>query len=208
MNPQNLMNYSKTTIDTYDKSAKELAEYFRGIGPRIKDIELALELAGAKDRSARVVEIGCGDGRDAQEIIKRTAWYEGFDPSNGLLELARRDVSNTSFVTADAMSYQFPKNLDVVYAFASLLHVNKKDFGKVCQRVLTALKPGGIFFISVKERSEYAEEAKKDQYGERMFYFYNATVVRGLMGDGFVVVHEDHQKIGHTDWMTIALRKA
>lgn len=74
------MNYTKTTIATYDNSAEELAEYFRSIGPRIQDLEKGLSLAGANKGTARVVEIGCGDGRDAREIIKRVDWYEGFDP--------------------------------------------------------------------------------------------------------------------------------
>jgi len=37
-----LTNWKKKTLETYNKSAKELAEYFSGIGPRSSDIDLAI----------------------------------------------------------------------------------------------------------------------------------------------------------------------
>lgn len=39
-------NFRAQTIDTYNNSANELAEYFVGIGPRNTDIDLAFRLAG------------------------------------------------------------------------------------------------------------------------------------------------------------------
>lgn len=66
----------RITISTYDKSAKELAEYFKGHGTRVEDIELALKLAGSP-KNAKVVEVGCGDGRDAAEIVMRVGSYIG-----------------------------------------------------------------------------------------------------------------------------------
>jgi SAM-dependent methyltransferase len=199
------MNWNAKTIQTYDTSAEALAEHFKDRGPRVHDIELALKLADAP-RGARVIDIGCGDGRDAAEIIKRTAWYEGFDPSEGLLKLARRKLPQTSFVRADALSYNYPSNLDVVYAFASLLHVNQADLKKVFEKVSKALRKGGIFYISLKERAAYAEEVKKDKHGERMFYHYNVALIKELAGKEFSTVAEDHQTIGKTNWFTIALK--
>lgn len=199
------MNWDDKTIETYDASAKELAEYFRGIGSRIDDIELGLKLASATD--ARVMEIGCGDGRDAAEIVKRVAWYEGCDPSKGLLAIARHKLPEASFVEADALSYEYPSNLDVIYAFASLLHVNRNDMPAVFAKAATALRTGGVFYISLKERATYTEEVKKDQYGERMFYLYTAPLIKELAGDAFRTVHEDHHRHGNTDWFTIAFKK-
>lgn len=200
------MDWNTKTIETYDTSAKALADYFRGIGPRAKDIELALELAGAM-QDARVIEIGCGDGRDAAEIVKRTAWYEGFDPSEGLLKIARSKLPQASFVRADALTYAYPNDLDVIYAFASLLHVNQNDLKIVLEKASKALRKGGIFYISLKERDSYTEEVKKDEYGERMFYYYNVALIKELAGDMFSTIHETHQRMGKTDWFTIALKK-
>lgn len=194
------------TIKVYDKSAKHYAKLFRGIGSRVADIERALELAGQNDGSAKAVEIGCGDGRDASAIIKRVSWYEGFDPSKGFLALAKKLLPGASLVQADALSYNYPQNIDVCFAFASLLHVDRHDFAKVAKLVNKALRPGGIFYISLKERPEYAEELYEDDRGSRMYYYYTATDVKKLVGDLFEIVYEDHHRRGSTDWFVMALK--
>jgi trans-aconitate methyltransferase len=200
------MDWDAKTIATYDNSAEALAEYFKGIGARVTDIELGLSLASAV-KKAKVVEIGCGDGRDAVEIIKRVGWYEGFDPSKSLLEIAKQRLPEGSFVLADALSYNYPPNTDVIYAFASLLHVNKTNMPKVFEKATQSLRQGGLFYISLKERDGYQEDVKKDTYGERMFYYYDVDTIKEIAGDAFTAVHEDHQVHGNTDWFTLALKK-
>lgn len=196
----------KETIETYDRSARKLAEYFAGIGARIDDIERALQLANATN-DAKVVEAGCGDGRDAAEIAPRVAFYEGFDPSKGLLAIAHERLPSAVFIEADAHSYTYPSDLDVVYAFASFLHIPRESMPEALHRAETALKPGGILYLSLKERAAYEEEAKKDEHGERMFYYYTPQLIAELAGKGFESVYEDHQTIGSTQWFTVALRK-
>jgi SAM-dependent methyltransferase len=200
------MDWQSQTIKTYDDSASELAEYFNGIGARVDDIELGLKLADIGS-DAQVVEIGCGDGRDAVEIVGRVGKYDGFDPSEGLLKIAHERLPTVSFVKADALSYEYPENLDVIYAFASLLHVNREDLKDVLTKVSQSLRSGGIFFISLKERPIYVEEVKEDEYGKRMFYYYNPAIIKEIAGTSFCSIHEDHQKIGKTEWFTIVLKK-
>jgi SAM-dependent methyltransferase len=202
------MDWTQQTIKTYDSSAIALAKYFGSIGPRTKDIELGLSLARSGKKTGRVIEIGCGDGRDAVEIIRRVQYYEGFDPSNKLLEIAKTRLPNESFVLADALTYDYPNNTDVIFAFASLLHVNKTDLSQVFKKAVQSLRQDGIFYISLKERKVYTEEVKKDKYGERMFYFYTPSLIKSIADNRLLPVHEDHQIVGNTKWFTIALKKA
>lgn len=194
------------TIDTYNQSAKELAEYFGSVGPRVEDIELAFELAG-NPTDARVLEIGCGDGRDAREIVPRTAEYTGIDISEGLIKLARERLPEIEFEVADAVTYEYPENLDIVFAFASLLHLDSNEVSHVLGKVSKALKPGGIFYISLKEKPGYSSEIKEDEYGRRLFYFYNARIISSLAERHFSRVAESRKTIGSTDWFEIALKK-
>lgn len=194
------------TIAVYDKFSQHFSEYFKGIGSRITDIETALKLIKNKTK-IRAVEIGCGDGRDAAEIIKRVSWYEGFDPSKGLLNIAKKDFPKTSFILADALTYDYPQNIDIVFAFASLLHVNKTDLVKVFKKVYKSLKPKGILYISLKMRDTYTEEIKKDECGERMFYYYNPEIIEKIANGHFSVAYIDYHRVGKTDWFNIALRK-
>ena len=139
--------------------------------------------------------------------MKRVSWYEGIDPSEGLLTIARQKVPGATFTKADALSYDYPENIDVIYAFASLLHVNRTDMPKVFEKIDHSLRSGGIAYISLKERSEYTEEVKVDTYGERMFYYYNPDVLKHLAGTAFTSVFEARQRLGETDWFTVALKK-
>lgn len=200
------MDWHEQNVKVYNDSAEEIAEYFRGIGPRIDDIERGLGLAGKKN-GAKVIELGCGDGRDAAEIIPRAAWYEGIDPSAGLLRLARQKVPSGSFVCSDALRYAYPQDLDVIFAFASLLHISREDLPEVFKKARAALKAGGVFYMSLKEMPGYNEEVKEDQYGQRMFYYYTPALIEELAGGSFENVHEHHQTVGQTDWFTLALRK-
>ncbi len=201
------MSKDKLTVETYDNSAEMFVSYFAGIGSRVKDIETALELTQQDPLSISAVEIGCGDGRDAVEIVKRVGSYEGFDPSVGLLDLARQKLPDESFKVADALSYDYPPNIDLYFAFASLLHVNRTDLGTVFQKTGESLRPNGILYISLKERPEYVEELQEDQFGARMFYYYNPQLIEQIAGAAFKSVFEDRQTIGSTNWFTVALQK-
>ncbi len=194
------------TVDTYNKSAKELAEYFRGIGSRTDDIERGLKLAG-NPKIPNILEIGCGDGRDAKEIVKLTSNYKGFDISEGLIKIARKHVPSADFEVADAISYKYPKNLDVVFAFASLLHLDKAEVRLVLDKVHGALKSNGIFYISLKYAAKYREETKEDQFGRRMFYFYKPEIIEGLAGNNYKTLKTWRETHGHTEWFEIALQK-
>lgn len=200
------IDYQKLNNKTYDSSAKLMAEYFAGIGARTEDIERALVLAGSP-KKARVIEIGCGDGRDAAEIVQRVTFYKGFDPSMGMLEIAKQKLPDELFVQATANTFSYPQgNVDVVYAFASILHVPRGRLGDVFEKVRNALRPEGIFYISTKESVYYKKEVKKDRFGERLFYYYNVGILEEIAGKAFEKVYEDHQLIGHTGWLTLALK--
>ncbi|MBP7807414.1 class I SAM-dependent methyltransferase [Candidatus Saccharibacteria bacterium] len=199
-------NWAAKTIETYDASAEQLADYFKGIGPRVDDIERAIDLADT-NTDLRVVEIGCGDGRDAAEIVDRVTWYEGVEPSKGLLKLARQKLPDVNFVNDTIQNYEFPDDLDVVFAFASLLHLSREENAQLFPRVAKALHKGGVFFVSLKEGEKYEPRLQQDKFGDRMFYYYDVDTVRELAGDAFSLEYECHQTIGNTDWIELGFQR-
>lgn len=67
------MNKKQQIIDVYNATAEEMTRKFAGIGSRVEDILQAFSYI-QKD-VPKVVEIGCGNGRDAREILKYTPDY-------------------------------------------------------------------------------------------------------------------------------------
>lgn len=172
----------EATISTYDSNALELDAYFATVGSRVHLIDRGLEIAGCP-QAAHAVEVGCGSGRDAVDIVRRVGWYEGIDPSASMINLARqREIPGANFVVDDALNYDWPKGLDVVYGFASFLHLNQLEYLVACSKIREALRPGGALVISLLEGSSYSEELVEDRFGQRMFYKYDAKTARELAG--------------------------
>lgn len=196
------------TLATYNHSAPNLAEFFKGIGPRVVDIDRALELTGKQDGSADVLELGCGNGRDALEILKRARNYTGIDYSDGMISLAHNLLPRADFRVEDMSEFDYPEEgYDIVFAFASLLHLDKEEIAKLMPKVATSLRSGGIFYISLKYADQYTEKTIEDQFGIRHFYFYHPDEI-AVAGENFFEASIVSQEIrGSTRWFETALRK-
>ena len=97
----------------------------------------------------RILDLGCGSGRDSAFFSA-----SGFEvtAADGSEELCRRVRENYGI---DALCIKFEElafdgEFDAVWACASLLHVGKRDMPKVLGKVSAALKPGGVLYASFK----------------------------------------------------------
>ncbi len=196
--------HKKQMIETYDRSAAKLADYFKGIGSRTMDIELVLAHV---ERNPYVLEVGCGDGRDSKEIVEHAGEFIGMDISKGMIDIAKQAVPNARFEVADIETYDIPEGVDAVIAFASLLHVPKEVLPDIFERIHASLSESGVLYVSMKTRPEYEAEVKSDDFGDRMFYYYTEDLLRELAGDLFEELYVDHQKIGSTTWVSFLWRK-
>jgi SAM-dependent methyltransferase len=197
------MDTKSQTINTYNKSAQALADKFNQIGPRVSDIEKAFSYFPNKE--GRVLEIGCGNGRDAKEILKHSSQYLGIDISSELVKIARKNTPNGHFEVYDIESYEFPKNIDIIFSFASLLHTDKENMGTILNKAYEALSTGGIFFISLKY-ADYHQETLTDKFGTRTYYFYTPDLIAGL-ANKYKVIYQERQHVQGLDWFTIILQK-
>ena len=98
---------------------------------------------------AKVLELGCGGGRDSARIIER-----GFilDATDGTPAMVRK--ANERFdVGARVMRFDeldAPSEYDAVWAHACLLHVPRAELPNVLAAILRALRPGGWHFANYK----------------------------------------------------------
>lgn len=198
------MDKKQQTIDTYNTTATEMAKKFVDIGARVEDVERGFSLVGKED--PKVLEIGCGNGRDAQEILKRTRNYLGIDISESMIEIAKNVNPGGKFEVVDVENYEFPNGLDLVFSFASLLHSNKENVKNVLDRVYEVLNPGGVFYISLKH-DDYHEGSKTDEFGTRTYYFYTPELIKELAGTKYEPGWEEVNELRGQKWFTIALRK-
>jgi SAM-dependent methyltransferase len=198
------MDKKAQTIDTYNKSAQALGTKFDAAGARITNIEEVFTCLGKEN--PKVVEIGCGNGRDAVEILKRTSDYLGIDISEELIRLAREKVPHGRFEVVDIIDFEFPKKLDAVFAFASLIHVNKEEFRTILERIYDVLNPGGVIYLSLKQSDAYEEVTKEDEFGVRTYYHYSPEDIQKI-APKFVFVKNEIQEIRGQKWLEVILQK-
>lgn len=198
------MNKKLETIKSYNKGAKILARKFNEIGPRTKDVEQGISFTNKKN--PKVLEIGCGNGRDAKEILKFTNDYIGVDISEKMINLAKEYTSEGRFQTADIEEYEFPQNVDIIFAFASLLHFDKKSLNKIFNKAYDSLSNNGIFYISLKFGT-HQEKVKIDEFGSRFFYLYTEKDIKELIKDKYNILLTNKQNLKGVEWLTIVLKK-
>ncbi|KAL4965299.1 sterol 24-C-methyltransferase [Aspergillus stella-maris] len=101
----------------------------------------------------KVLDVGCGVGGPAREIVKFTdANVVGFNNNDYQIQRATRYAEaeglsdKLSFVKGDFMQMQFPDNsFDAVYAIEATVHA--PELVGVYREIQRVLKPGGIFGV-------------------------------------------------------------
>ncbi|MBS3144488.1 class I SAM-dependent methyltransferase [Candidatus Woesearchaeota archaeon] len=198
------MDTHTQTIKVYQDKAEALAAKFDALPTRTKHIEETFRLLNKSN--PLVVEIGCGTGKDAQLILQHTDNYFGFDVSQGLLNIARVKCPNATFFVADAISFVFPNNIDILFAFASLIHLNKEQLGALFKKLFIALNPSGILRLSLKYDKKYKEFTRQDEFGTRTYYYYSDKEILAL-AKGFKVLTKEIEHFQDQNWIELTLQK-
>jgi len=187
-----MTDYLKTTIETYDKTIKE---YKKNVLPLVpEEIE---SFMSQMPKSGKVLDLGCGFGRDCIILKKNGFDVTGIDLSKGMIKEAKK-LKSVDFRVMDARKLRFPKdNFDGVWACASLLHLRKKEIGKTLSEIYRVLKLGGICFISVKEGKDEGV-VKDERYGgaPKFYAYYKKNEFADLLKKaGFKVIDSYYKEL-------------
>lgn len=120
---------------------------------------LSVEMAGLYERfltrvpsCGRIMDAGCGAGRDARAFRERGFRVVAFDACAELAALASEhagiDVAVRTFADVSEENCY-----DGIWACASLLHVPMRELDATLARLWRALKPGGTLYVSFQAGS-------------------------------------------------------
>ena len=112
-------------------------------------------------KGGKILDAGCGSGRDSLYFKKQGYIVVAFDYSEALVKLAS-DLIGSPVLHLSFNDVDFVEEFDGVWACASLLHVPKSDMNTVIDKLALALKPIGILYASFKYGNN--EEMRKDRY--------------------------------------------
>ncbi|AXF60791.1 class I SAM-dependent methyltransferase [Leclercia sp. W6] len=98
---------------------------------------------------ARVLDAGCGSGRDAKAFQEMGYQVEAFDASSAMVELAR-EYTGLPVQLMTFADVEWKEKFDGIWCCASLLHVPAVELSDVMRRLADALKPDGVWYVSFK----------------------------------------------------------
>ena len=97
----------------------------------------------------RILDAGCGSGRDTHYFSTQGFEVTAFDASASLVARARKytqqDIQVLSF-----LDLKYQAEFDGIWSCASLLHVPDAEWPQVLDCLANALKPGGVWYMSFK----------------------------------------------------------
>lgn len=204
-------DYKGETIRTYQKIAEH---YSKANSDQfwVAEHKRFNELVSGKN----ILDIGCGTGRDALVFTGEGYDYTGIDASEAMLAIAREVAPKGRYRLMDFSQLDFPDNsFDGFWAAASYLHIPKAEVGEALAEAKRILKPGGIGFISLKERNGMEEGMIEQPYSDEKISRYFAFYEKGefevrvreagfeLIGDAMYFEHDERK----TTWLGYFVRK-
>jgi SAM-dependent methyltransferase len=112
----------------------------------------------------RILDFGCGPGRDLKTFRDLGHEAIGLDGAKRFVELAR-ESSGGEVWCQDFLKLDLPQeSFDGVFANASLFHVPSQELPRVLRELWTTLKTGGVLFSS-NPRGDNKEGWNGGRYG-------------------------------------------
>ena len=135
---------------------------------------------------ARIIDIGCGSGRDVKAFCDMGYQAVGLDASEGLAEEAEKQLG-VEVQVGDMATWVAEEPFDGIWCCAVLLHLNEDEADRFLHNLQQNLKSGGILFLSVKE----GIETGLDEKGRYMHNYTEQELRTKLETVGFEIIEID-----------------
>lgn len=186
----------KDTIEWYNQNADQYARTtFQTASPDEIDRFANLLFVGAK-----VLDAGCGGGRDTNLLTKKGLKVIGLDLSSGLIKVARKTFPELEFIEGNMLSLPFPdSDFDGVWSHASLLHLETSDeVKKALQEFNRVMKQSAVLHVLVKAQTgEFKTAVVTDSLSkhDRFFQYFTELELQNLLKEsGFDLISIEHYK--------------
>jgi ubiquinone/menaquinone biosynthesis C-methylase UbiE len=179
-------DHVKSTIAVYNSIATQYALQAEAHAPA----QEREKFTGMIPKGGKVLDAGCGSGRDAAYFETKDIGVVGIDLSDSLLVIARKVAANAEFINMDLRKMDFPDNkFDGIWACASIIHLKRVEIPPVLATFFRILKPGGVLMVMVKAgtRDEFTAEPSIPDKSRYYTYFSKKDIKDYITRAGFAV---------------------
>lgn len=147
-------------------------------------------------RGSRILDLGCGSGRDSKAFASMGFSVTPVDGSEGMCRVAEKNTGlKVRRLLFEDLDYE--GCFEGVWACSSLLHVPSKELPDIFNKISRALVPGGILYTTFKKGMfEGTREGRyyTDMTCELLTEFIDAC------GMNVLELWESEQPDGKTEW--------
>jgi SAM-dependent methyltransferase len=207
--PLQHLSKNQETVASYEDIAVEYAASTRGTPSGAGEAALRRLVADVPE-AGLILELGSGPGWDADFVeslgrrVRRTdaaAAFCDFQAGRGI-QVERLDAVLDDYTDDEFDAY------DGVMALCLLLHVERADTDRVLAKVAAALRPGGVFLVSVREG--VGDEWESGDSGNRyhVTFWQPAAFEERLLANGLQPTWSARSLYGDEAWLTVVAHKS
>jgi len=183
------------TASFYRENASGLFDFYRSAGTPFDTDILNVFRPGE-----RVLDGGCGSGRDLKKLLERGIDARGMEPSEELIRLTlEADPDLAGRIRQGAFPDDVPDfpggGFDGILLSAVLMHIPDRDLSGLTSALKSLLRPGGrLILSSASERDDVT--GNRDRTGRLMILRSREEILRIFEDAGFRLIRESSSADG------------
>ncbi len=169
------MKFTDELIEAYERHAHERAANFPEEFKRQERIEFLNFLN--KEQRKTILEIGCGPGQDARFFQSQGFSVFAIDNAPTMVKLTKERGIPAQVLDCYELN-QISETFDAVYTMNCLLHIPKKDIGRIFRLISSRLNGEGLMYLGQWGAEDFEGIWTQDKYEpKRFFSFFRAETL-------------------------------
>ena len=192
------------TLDYYNKNSEE---YFNST-LNVDMTNTYKPFLKLVPKDGKILDLGCGSGRDSMNFIKLGYEVTAVDGSKELAKKASA-LLGKEVIASTFEELELKEKFHGIWACASLLHIKREDLKTVLNNLYNNLEDNGVFYMSFKYgEKEYVDD--KNRYfncftDESIISFINENTKYNILG--LYITEDKLGRVNEVKWVNLICNK-
>lgn len=192
------------TLDYYNKNSEE---YFNST-LNVDMTNTYKEFLKLVPEGGKILDLGCGSGRDSMNFMKLGYEVTAVDGSKELAKKASV-LLGKEVIVSTFEELELKEKFHGIWACASLLHIKREDLKTVLNNLYNNLDDNGVFYMSFKYgEKEYVDD--KNRYfncftDESIISFINENTKYNILG--LYITEDKLGRVNEVKWVNLICNK-
>lgn len=192
------------TLDYYNKNSEE---YFNST-LNVDMTNTYKEFLKLVPEGGKILDLGCGSGRDSMNFMKLGYEVTAVDGSKELAKKASA-LLGKEVIVSTFEELELKEKFHGIWACASLLHIKREDLKTVLNNLYNNLDDNGVFYMSFKYgEKEYVDD--KNRYfncftDESIISFINENTKYNILG--LYITEDKLGRVNEVKWLNLICNK-